>query len=92
MPLRFTESATVIESAPLPPGVYDVRSAGGSSVLVVNSSSEMIPRRPTVKSGGVGGRPSLADAPLSRDLGWLYIVAVVALCVEWLLRRRIGLR
>jgi hypothetical protein len=92
MRLRFTESATVVESAPLPPGVYDVRSAGGSSVLVVNSSSEMIPRRPTVKSGGVGGRASLSDAPLSRDLGWLYIVAVVALCVEWLLRRRIGLR
>ncbi|MEO6528206.1 MAG: hypothetical protein ABIP93_16410 [Gemmatimonadaceae bacterium] len=92
MKLRFTDAATVAESPAIPPGVYDVRSAGGSSVLVVNASSEMVPRRPTVKSGGVGGRPSLADAPLARDLGWLYVVAVIALCAEWLLRRRVGLR
>jgi hypothetical protein len=61
-------------------------------VLAVNQSTEMIPRRPTVKSGVVGGRASLADAPLARDLGWLYAFAVIVLCVEWLLRRRIGLR
>jgi hypothetical protein len=92
MRLRFTDAANVVESPSVPTGVYDVQSVGGSSVLVVNASSEMIPRRPTVKSGGVGGRPSLADAPLARDLGWLYVVAVIALCAEWLLRRRIGLR
>ncbi|HEV7990812.1 MAG TPA: hypothetical protein VGP25_03260 [Gemmatimonadaceae bacterium] len=90
--LRFAEGATVSESPPMPPGVYDVRVAGGTSVLVVNRSAEMIPRRPTVKSGGVGGRASLADAPLARDLGWLYAVAILALCAEWLLRRRVGLR
>jgi len=92
MRLRFAEGANVIESPPLAAGVYDVRASGGSSVLVVNASAEMIPRRPTVKSGGIGGRASLADAPLARDLGWLYAVAVLALCAEWLLRRRVGMR
>lgn len=92
MTLRFAESATMVESAPVPPGVYDVRSANGTSVLVVNPSSELLPRRPTVRSGRIGGRPSLADAPLARELGWLYVVAVLGLCAEWLLRRRVGMR
>jgi hypothetical protein len=90
--LRFSDAATIVESTPMPPGVYDVRSAGGASVLVVNSSTELVPRRATVKSGSVGGRASLGDAPLARDLGWLYALAVIALCAEWLLRRRVGLR
>ncbi|MEO8561978.1 MAG: hypothetical protein ABI601_07890 [bacterium] len=90
--LRFPEGANVVESPSVPPGVYDVRASGGTSVLVVNASAEMVPRRPTVKSGGVGGRASLADAPLARDLGWLYALAILALCAEWLLRRRVGLR
>jgi hypothetical protein len=90
--LRFTENATVVESRPVPPGVYDVRVANGSSVIVVNPSTELLPRRPTVQSGQIGGRPSLADAPLARELGWLYVVAVLGLCAEWLLRRRVGLR
>ena len=92
MTLRFAESATVVESPPLAPGIYDVRSANGSSVLAVNQSTELLPRRPTVQSGRIGGRPSLADAPLARELGWLYVVAVLALCAEWLLRRRVGMR
>jgi hypothetical protein len=82
----------VVETRPVPPGVYDVRVANGSSVIVVNPSTELLPRRPTVQSGGIGGRPSLADAPLARELGWLYVVVVLGLCAEWLLRRRVGLR
>jgi hypothetical protein len=92
MTLRFSENATVVESPSVPAGVYDVRSANGSSVLVVNPSTELLPRRPTVQSGRIGGRPSLADAPLARELGWLYVVAVLGLCAEWLLRRRVGMR
>ncbi|HEU4722857.1 MAG TPA: hypothetical protein VFS59_15970 [Gemmatimonadaceae bacterium] len=92
MTLRFSESATVVESPSLPPGVYDVRTPNGASVLVVNQSAELLPRRPTVQSGRIGGRPSLADAPLARELGWLYVLAVLALCAEWLLRRRVGMR
>ena len=92
MTLRFSESATVVESPPMPPGVYDVRSANGASVIAVNPSTELLPRRPTVRSGQIGGRPSLADAPLARELGWLYVVAVLGLCAEWLLRRKLGMR
>jgi hypothetical protein len=92
MTLRFSENATVVESPPVPTGVYDVRTSNGSSVLVVNPSTELLPRRPTVQSGRIGGRPSLADAPLARELGWLYVVAVLGLCAEWLLRRRVGMR
>jgi hypothetical protein len=92
MTLRFSESATVVESPPMPPGVYDVRSDKGASVIAVNPSTELLPRRPTVRNGQIGGRPSLADAPLARELGWLYVVAVLGLCAEWLLRRRLGMR
>jgi hypothetical protein len=92
MTLRFAEGATVAESPPLQPGVYDVRTAGGASVIAVNVSSELLPRRATVRNGQIGGSPSLADAPLARDLGWLYGLVVLLLCAEWLLRRRAGLR
>ena len=92
MTLRFSESATVVESPPLPPGVYDVKSEKGASVIAVNPSTELLPRRPTIRSGQIGGRPSLADAPLARELGWLYVVAVLGLCAEWLLRRKLGMR
>ena len=92
MTLRFSESATVVESPPVPPGIYDVRSANGTSVIAVNPSTELLPRRATVQSGRIGGRPSLADAPLARELGWLYVLAVLGLCAEWLLRRRVGMR
>ena len=92
MTLRFSDGATMVESPPMQPGVYDVRTAGGASVIAINASAELLPRRATVTNGRIGGSPSLADAPLARDLGWLYAVVVLALCAEWLLRRRAGLR
>lgn len=92
MTLRFSENATVVESPPVPPGIYDVRSASGTSVVAVNPSAELLPRRPSVQSGRIGGRAGLADAPLARELGWLYVAAVLGLCAEWLLRRRVGMR
>jgi hypothetical protein len=90
--LRFSDGANVAESPPLAPGVYDVRMAGGSAVLAVNASRELLPRRPTVSSSTIGGAASLADAPSSRDVGWLYVLAVVVLCGEWMFRRRVGMR
>ena len=92
MTLHFSESASVVETPPVPPGVYDVHSANGTSVIAVNQSVELLPHRLTVQSGRFGGSPSLADAPLARELGWLYVVAVLGLCAEWLLRRRVGMR
>ncbi len=90
--IRFPDGAVVAETAPLPAGIYEVTTAGGSSVLAVNQSRELLPRRATVRSGAVGGEPAVGDAPALRDMGWIYLLAVLALCAEWLLRRRAGLR
>jgi hypothetical protein len=92
--LRFDQGVTVAESHPLSPGVYDARTTGGASVLAVNASREWLPRPATVRPGEVRSAASLvrADAPLLRDRGWAYLLAIAALCAEWLLRRRAGLR
>jgi hypothetical protein len=91
MMLRFTEGDNIVESRPLQPGVYDVQTAGGNSVLAVNPSRELYPRR-AIRSGAVGRGSSLADAPRLRSLGWVYAVVILALCAEWFLRRRLGMR
>lgn len=91
MTLRFSEGDNVIESRPLAEGVYDVETAGGPSVLAVNPSREFYPRR-GIRTGAVGRGGSLADAPRLRSLGWVYAVLILALCAEWLLRRRLGMR
>ena len=91
MMLRFTEGDNIVESRPLAPGVYDVQTAGGKSVLAVNPSREFYPRR-AIRSGAVGRGSSLADAPRLRSLGWVYAIVIIALCVEWFLRRRLGMR
>jgi len=90
--LRFADTATVAESPALIPGLYDVKMDGGQTLLPVNVSRELIPRRATVRSGPVGGASVAGEAPTARDFGWLFFAAVLLLCTEWLLRRRAGLR
>jgi hypothetical protein len=90
--LRFPDGANVTESPPLQPGVYDARMTGGSAVLVVNPSRELVPRRATVRAGGVGGAAALGEAITLRSLGWVYALVVAMLCGEWMLRRRAGVR
>ncbi len=90
--LRFGSAGNVAESAPLSPGTYDIRVPGGSALLVVNTASEMLPRAPTAKAGPIAAPAGLADQPRLREQGWAYLVVLVALCAEWLLRRRVGLR
>jgi hypothetical protein len=90
--LRFDGGTNVAESPPLQPGIYDARMAGGSVVLVINPSRELLPRRPTIRSGSVGGRAALGEPPALRSLGWVYALTVLLLCAEWLLRRRAGAR
>ena len=90
--LRFSDTATVTESPPLAAGLYEVKMEGGATLLPVNASRELVPRRATVRSGAVGGATVAGEAPSARDVGWLFLVAVLLLCAEWLLRRRVGLR
>ena len=91
MTLRFSAGDNIVESRPLATGVYDIQTAGGPSVLAVNPSREFYPRR-AIPSGAVGRGGSLADAPRLRSLGWVYAIVIIALCAEWLLRRRLGMR
>ena len=90
--LRWPRGATIAESAPLAPGVYDVRTRGGSAVLVVNAAREWIPRAPSVRAGVVGSRPLASSAPSIRRSAWPFVAILVLLCAEWLLRRRAGMR
>ena len=90
--LRFGAGNSSAESAALAPGVYDVRTTGGHSLLVVNPSAEVLPRRPTVTNGALGSGAALGEAPRARDFSWLFGLVLVTLCTEWLLRRRMGLR
>ena len=90
--LHFADTATVAESNALAQGLYDVRMPSGQAVLAVNAPRELLPRPATVRSGAVGGGVVAGEAPSARDFGWLYVIAALLFCVEWLLRRRAGLR
>jgi hypothetical protein len=90
--LTFGETGTVAESRPLAAGVYNVAVNGGAALLVVNRSRELLPRLPTVQSGNIGEAAAAGERPRLRDKGWPLVLALAALCAEWLLRRRSGLR
>jgi hypothetical protein len=90
--LHFAAGANVAESPPLQPGIYDARMNGGGAVLVVNPSRELVPRRPSVHAGSVGGAAVLGEALTLRSLLWVYAVVVLLLCGEWMLRRRAGVK
>jgi hypothetical protein len=89
--LHFGSGSTA-ESAPMARGVYDVRTTGGASLLVVNPSREWVPNRSRVKAGAIGGGAVAGLATRVRALWWVYLALVGALCGEWLVRRSLGLR
>lgn len=70
------------------------RAAGGARLAAERAgiAPELVPRRPTVAAGEVGEGAPLDLAPRARGVWWLAAIALIALCTEWLLRRRIGLR
>jgi hypothetical protein len=90
--LTFAGASTIQESPPLPAGVYDVSTRGGKSLLTVNASREWLPRAARAKSGAAGGTVLSDSAPRLRDHGWAFAAALAMLCLEWVLRRRQGLR
>jgi hypothetical protein len=89
--LHFGSGSTA-ESPPLARGVYDVRTTGGASLLVVNPSREWVPNRARVKAGAIGGGSVAGLATRVRALWWVYLALVGALCGEWIVRRSLGLR
>jgi hypothetical protein len=90
--LRFADGANVVESPALPIGVYDARMPGGRAVLVVNAARELVPRRPTVSTTTALGFAVARSGTGLREVGWIWLGAILLLCTEWMLRRRVGLR
>ena len=80
--LRFGAAGALAESAPLEPGVYETRVKGGASLLVVNASRELLPRRANVRSGAVGGAAPFGDQPRLRDYHWICLLAVGCCCLR----------
>lgn len=90
--LRFTGDSRTTTTASLPPGRYTAFMRGGSASIVVNAGTELLPARAVGLSvASVGARSGVPAAPL-RDQWWAYLLAVAALCGEWIIRRRSGLR
>jgi len=90
--LRFAGGSALTHTAPLRAGVYDATVPGGAAALVVNAADELVPRAPSAVSGRIGGAPPRGSAPGARETGGLYVLLVLLLCGEWLLRRRAGMR
>jgi hypothetical protein len=77
----------------LAPGTYRYRLAGATEgvAAVEEYSDEWLPRPVTLAA--LAGAPALGhERRAARDWPWLVGVAVLALCGEWLARRRLGLR
>jgi hypothetical protein len=90
--VSFLAGSATSESPALPMGEYDVHTATGSALLVVNPSREWLPRVPTVQAGATHGVALAGAIPHLRSIPWFYVAVVILLCAEWLWRRRIGLR
>jgi len=90
--VRFSAGAVESTSEPLEAGVYDVRTEGGASVLIVNAAREWVPRAPTVRDGVLSRGALSTDAPRLSDSWWPFLAALVLLSAEWIGRRAAGLR
>jgi hypothetical protein len=90
--LRFSTGSSYTESPPMAAGVYATSIGATEGLLAINESGEWIPRRASVRAGAVGSGAAAGRAPAARTAWWLYAIALAALCAEWILRRRIGLR
>lgn len=90
--LAFAGDDRDAQSPPLAPGRWTTTFRGGSASFVVNAPAELLPTRAIVRDTTVAGAaPGIPPAPL-RDHWWSYALPLLALCGEWVLRRRSGLR
>jgi hypothetical protein len=77
----------------LPPGTYRYRLAGGNEgVAAIEAYSDEWLSRPVTLSAQAGVPAMGRGRRAARDWPWLLGLAVLALCGEWLTRRRLGLR
>ncbi|MEK0430510.1 MAG: hypothetical protein RL139_314 [Gemmatimonadota bacterium] len=66
--------------------------ATGEAMRPPAVSTELVPQRPTVADGTVGTGAVVGRVPRALSAWWLAALAIAALCAEWILRRRRGLR
>lgn len=90
--LRFPAGANIVETPPMEEGEYDIFVRGGQAILAVNASAEWLPRPVRLKAGVVRAGAPVGAQPRLRDHGWVYALIIAALCAEWLVRRKVGLR
>lgn len=90
--LRFSAGASTVTSSGLRAGTYVAQVPGGRALLVVNRTAEWLPARQELRDTTIGGRVPVGPARALRSLWWAYGAALAALCVEWMARRRAGLR
>jgi hypothetical protein len=90
--VSFAKGAVEASTTALAEGVYDIRTAGGASVMVVNASREWVPRAPAVRDGFLSRGALSTDAPRVSDSWWPFLAAILLLCAEWTVRRVVGLR
>jgi hypothetical protein len=89
--LRFDGAGRA--SVYLPPGQYRYRFAGGGggTVAVEQYSDELLPA-PVTLTSRQAKVPRPDERTAARDWLWLFGICIAALSVEWLARRRLGLR
>ena len=77
----------------LPAGTWRYRLEGGTQGLVAveQYSDELLPRPPAITSKA-GAAVTGTARTSARDWAWLFGIAVLGLCIEWLVRRKLGLR
>jgi hypothetical protein len=90
--LTFGADADVQRTPPLAEGVYEVQAGAGSRRLVVNPSAEWVPRAPIDVPQVRAAEPALTVSRSLLERSWPFVLALVLLCSEWLLRRAAGLR
>ena len=89
---RLDRESGTSSSRALGAGRYVADVPGGRIALVVNESREWLPGALSARSEAASSAsPPLRGEPLRGKL-WPYAAAIALLCMEWLLRRRSGLR
>lgn len=89
--LRFDGSGRAVVWLPVGTWRYRLASGGGGTAAVETYSDEWLPA-PAVLVDHPGRPPRTPGRTSARDWPWLFAVAVLALTVEWMARRRLGLR
>ncbi len=84
-------SSAELSMLPMQAGIWRGTVDGTPIIVPVSASREWLPRTVTLRSGTLNG-PAIAVRRGARVLSWLYLAALLTLALEWMLRRRAGLR